>query len=248
MTVRSKALGVVVLIVLFVGIFGAGLMGLWKTRSSKNPARLQKGRSAGEYDPADIRGSYAFGEISDLFDIPQDLLARAFRLPADADPVTFMNKDLESLYTDLGEGLEIGTASMQLFVAYYKDLPYTPGEDTYLLKPAVNILKTQADLTPEQVAYLDAHTIEISAGDSASGDQGGKSSGEEHSEGDRLVRGKTMFADLLDWGLTEEQIEAVIGGEMPNKLMLVRDYCTENGLSFGIIKAEFQAMVDQIEE
>ena len=61
-----------------------------------------------------------------------------------------------------------------------------------------------------------------------------------------VVAGKTTFADLLDWGVPVEQIEAIIGGEIPNRLMLVYDYCSENGLSFGNIKALLQVEVDML--
>ncbi len=44
-----------------------------------------------------------------------------------------------------------------------------------------------------------------------------------------------------------EKIEALIGGEIPNRLMLVRDYCIENGLSFGKIKMELQVEADKLE-
>ncbi len=248
MIIRSKILGVLVLGVLFVGIFGAGLLGLWQTKSDRTPARIRSGEGAGAYNPADIRGSYAFGEISELFNIPLEVLAQAFRLPADADPATFKNKDLEVLYADIGEDVEIGTDSVRLFVAYYTGLPYKSGEGAYLPEPAVNILKTHADLTLEQIAYLDAHTVELGEVVEAPSSQGDTGGSEEHGEEAGMVRGKTIFADLLDWGLSEDQIEAIIGNEIPSNLMLVRDYCTQNGLSFGQVKAELQAALDQLGE
>ena len=61
-----------------------------------------------------------------------------------------------------------------------------------------------------------------------------------------IIAGQTNFADLLDWEVPVERIEAVIGGEVPNRLMLVRDYCTENALSFGGIKTSLQAEVDKL--
>ena len=249
MIIRSKTLAVIVLVVLFAGIFGAASLGYWQTKGNRTPARIRGGHGAGAYNPADIRGSYSFGEISELFDIPLDELARAFNLPAEVDPATFQNKDLEVLYADLAEDdLEIGTDSVRLFVAIYKGLPYVPGEDTSLPKAAVEILKTQADLTPEQSATLDALSIELGNALELPTSPGGAGEGEEHDDADGMVRGKTTFADLLDWGLTEDQVEAIIGGEMPNRLMLVRDYCTQNGLSFGQVKAALQAAVDQLGE
>ena len=250
MTMRSSTLGIIILVVIFGGIFTTAALGLWKTKSDRVPARFRDGGAVGEYNPADIRGSYAFGDISELFGIPLDVLGRAFRVPPDVDTAAFKNKDLEALYTDIEGGKEIGTASMRLFVAYYTGLPYTPGGDTYLLRPAVNILKNQAELTTEQIAFLEAHTVEV---DSIAGEEHlpqapDKEQGGEHDESAQFVRGRTTFAELLDWGLPQDTIEAVIEGEMPNPLTLVRDYCTENGLQFSIVKAELQAELDKLSE
>lgn len=55
---------------------------------------------------------------------------------------------------------------------------------------------------------------------------------EEH-----LINGQISFYGLLDLGLTEAEIESVIGGEMPAQNILVRSYCQENGLSFSEVKA-----------
>ena len=174
MKIRSKTLGVIIAIVIFGGIMGASALGLWKTVSVRNPARLQLSESVGEiagesagtgaYNPADIRGNHRFSEISEMFDIPLETLSRAFALPADVDPATFRNQDFDSIYPEFGGEQEIGNGSMKWFVALYTGLPFEledDEEDTYLLRPAVDILKSQADLTAEQIAYLDAHTIGI---------------------------------------------------------------------------------------
>ena len=97
MEIRSKTLGSIIAIVIFGGIMGASALGLWKTKSTRTPAKIQNSELVGEntgtgaYDPADIRGNHRFGEISEMFDIPLDILSRAFALPADVDPATFRN-------------------------------------------------------------------------------------------------------------------------------------------------------------
>ena len=151
---------------------------------------------------------------------------------------------------------------MKWFVALYKGLPYdieAEGDDTYLLQPAVDILKRKATLSEEQIVYLDAHTIALDFSSEVieftpSEEETQENAvvkndvqSEEHSEDDMTVAGKTTFADLLGWGMTQEQIEAIIGGEMPNRLVKVKDYCTEQGLSFGTIKASLQAEVDKLQ-
>ena len=269
MEIRSKTLSVIITIVIFGGIMGASALGLWKTKSVRNPAKIQLSESVGEAagenagsgdpDPAGIRGNHRFGEISEMFDIPLEILSRAFALPADVDPATFKNQDFDTIYPEFEGEQEIGNGSVKWFVALYTGLPFEledDEEDTYLLRPAVDILKSHADLTAEQIAYLDVYTIEIEIEKAefnppedelqSSGEADGDAEETERKQDEMVVAGKTTFADLLDWGVPVEQIEALIGGEIPNRLMLVYDYCTENGLSFGGIKADLQSEVDKL--
>ena len=53
---------------------------------------------------------------------------------------------------------EIGTASVRLFVAFYKGMPYDLSTDTYLPESAAVILRAR-NLSSEQAAYLAAHTV-----------------------------------------------------------------------------------------
>lgn len=275
---KSWQLGAAVLVVIFGGVLVTTAFGWWQTESEKVPVSYQTGDATGEYNPVDIRGSYTFGEISTLFEIPYEDLASAFRLPADADPAVIACKDLEEMYLSLSEaGTEVGTSSVRLFVALYKGLPYEldAEEESYLLRPAVQMLKRKATLTEEQLAYLDAHTVDLQDGEylaespdtqeaaqepSTSEENGelentkptqpasaAEPAEEEHEETDRVVKGPTTFREILDWGVPQEKIEAIIGGAMPNPLVIIKDYCTEQGLSFGTIKTALQAEVDAAE-
>ena len=89
MKLKSNLLGVIVLTVLFGGIALTTALNLWTTETAKVPVKFDTGEAAGEYNPEDIRGSYAFGDISELFDIPLDDLATAFGLPDDMDAGRF---------------------------------------------------------------------------------------------------------------------------------------------------------------
>ncbi len=186
-------------------------------------------------------------------------MARAFALPANIDPTTFQNQDFDSIYPEFEGEQEIGNGSMKWFVALYTGLPFEledEEEDTYLLQPAVDILKSHADLTAEQIAYLDAYIIEIEIeqaeynspeDDPQTSDEADSDGEESESKQDEMVvAGKTAFADLLDWGVSVEKIETIIGGEIPNRLILIYDYCAENGLPFGQIKTELQVEVDAL--
>ena len=148
--------------VLFIaaGILVTMATGLWQTESDKVPRTLEitaqtDGVQQVQYDPADIRGSYTFKEVSDLFGIPFADLQAAFGLPEEGAD-TFQVKSLETLLPDTQ--VEIGTASVRMFVAYYLGIDYTPSEDNYLLETAVSILKEKGKMSPVQTAFVESHT------------------------------------------------------------------------------------------
>lgn len=158
MKIKARTLGILVTVIIFGGISLSSAMNLWITESTKEPDNIESGDYEGEYDPMDIKGSYTFGEVSNLFDIPLEELAIAFDLPEDIDPSTFKNKDLETIYLD--QEYEIGTGSVRMFVALYKGLPYEPEELPYLLDSAAKILTGKVKLSEEQLEYLLSHTID----------------------------------------------------------------------------------------
>ncbi|MDY7019366.1 MAG: hypothetical protein SU899_04785 [Chloroflexota bacterium] len=76
---------------------------------------------------------------------------------------------------------------------------------------------------------------------------GEDSSTEEHEESaERIIKGRTTFKEVLDWGLPREEIEAVIGEKLPATDMTIRDWVAQKGLDFGSIKEALQAKVDAI--
>lgn len=255
MKIKPNFLGLIIVVILFGGVFASSALNLWKTDSPKIPQKFAEGEFAGKYDPSDIRGSYAFDDVSSAFSIPVEDLKYAFGLSEDIDTSIFKNKDLESIYGSLEDGKEIGNGSVKLFVALYTGSPYEMDEETYLPKPAVDILKAKASLTEEQVDYLDNHMVDITAFSQKStvdlsnpSNENKASNTQENSEDhyidEKLVRGKTSFKEVLDWGVNKETIEKIIDGEIPNTNMLIRDYCTDNGLEFSAIKSALQSEVD----
>ena len=76
-----------------------------------------------------------------------------------------------------------------------------------------------------------------------------KNSGSSFSEGsgrqEEAVRGTTTFNDVLKMGITQEQIEAVIGDVMPPGNRKVKDYCMENGLEFSAIKEQLNELTEK---
>jgi hypothetical protein len=257
MTLTSKPLAALVVAILLGGILFSTAMGWWQTESTKEAAVFSSGEYAGQADPADIRGSYTFSDVEKNFGVPPAILVQAFNAQTD-DPAAFQVKSLEEMYASSPE--EVGTSSVRLFVAFYLGLPFDLSIDTYLPESAASLLR-QRNMTAEQAAYLEAHTIpnpetgsEISAAEatpqpvqtlvSTPTHQPGSAS-EDSSES--TVKGKTTFAELLEWGISKEAIEEALGMPMPAAPgMAVKDFCTENGLSFETIKPALQAEVDKV--
>src|SRR5512136_728480 len=139
MTLTSKPLATIVVVILFGGIFFSSAMGWWQTVSTKQAAKITSGEFAGQANPADIRGSYTFGDVEKNFGISPTVLAQAFGIK-DTNPAVFTVKSLEGMYA--GSAQEIGTASVRLFVAFYKGMPYDLSTDIYLPESAATILRT----------------------------------------------------------------------------------------------------------
>ncbi|MEM5774011.1 MAG: hypothetical protein AAGU05_03345, partial [Anaerolineaceae bacterium] len=157
MKLNSFSLAAAVLVLLFGGIGFSTAMNWWQTETNLVPAVFAEGVAAGQYNPADIRGSYSFGDVSELFCIPLSDLQIAFRLPDDQDPASFPLKTLETISEDLA--VDVGTASVRLFVAFYLGLPYdlVTNEEAFLFPEAAEILKMRNNLTDERALYLVSH-------------------------------------------------------------------------------------------
>ena len=61
------------------------------------------------------------------------------------------------------------------------------------------------------------------------------------------IRGRTTFQELLDLGLSQEVIENIINGPMPDPQTRVKDYCLAQGLSFETIKSALKDELDKQE-
>jgi len=165
MRINSKIAAIVIVVILFGGIALTTALGYWQTENTKIPQKYSEGEFVGEYNPEDIRGSYALSDIADVFGIPVEELAHAFGIDEAGleDPASFKVKDLGTLFPLEGSSKgAIETSSVRLFVALYKGLPYEMTEECSLPRPAVEILKEKANLTEEQKGYLDTHVIELS--------------------------------------------------------------------------------------
>ncbi len=229
-TIGIKTIGGIIVIVMVMGVSIASVTGNFATESSKVPQTL----ADGNYDPADIRGSYGFIDVSEAFNIPLEILGEAFEIEEESLN-TIKNKDLELRY-HFEEDIEIGNGSVKLFVAFYTESPYdyeTSGD--YLPKSAIEILKAENKLSEAQLGYLETHSVDLTSSTMIEDDV---------DEEEIKMSGQTTFNQLLEWGITVESIEGVIGDDLPNKLMSVRDYCTENQIDFSLVKTELQEIID----
>jgi len=248
MTLTSKPLAVIVLAMLFGGIFFSSAMGWWATESTKVPVTFTEGEFAGQANPVDIRGSYTFGNIANSFAVTPEVLAEAFGITED-DPAVFAIKELETIYLD--SGFEIGTASVRLFVAYYTGLPFdTTDQEIYMPQSATDILLANRNLSSEQIAYLEKYTVTVEASVPVAESvveatpvpaESSPTISEEYT-----IKGKTIFGELISWGVPKATIEQIIGATMPDPAMKVKDFATANGLDFETLKTTLQAEVDQV--
>ncbi|SCZ81982.1 hypothetical protein [Acidaminobacter hydrogenoformans] len=254
MRMKAWMLGAMALVVVFGSVWIANALGYWTTESTKTPALIESGEFAGAADPADIRGSYTFGELEAAFGIEVEVLAKAFGVDA-AEAEDFQLKSLETIYEVLAEdGTEVGTGSVKYFVSLYTGLPYELTEVVYLPLPAVELLIEEGKVEGEAAEALQAIAVEIPDVSLTGTEPDGSNveSAEESTEESAvsevtetlLIKGQTTFRDVLDTGVSETEIEAVLGAEMPNPLTVIKTYCTEEALSFDEVKSGLQALVD----
>jgi hypothetical protein len=230
MKVRSKILAPVIVAAILGGIILSSALGLWKTTSSKVPVKFTSGEYAGENNPGDIRGSYSLGDISIAFDIEVPVLAQAFGLKDLVDQKDFQVKELENIYGGLEDSGEIGTDAVRLFVARYNGLPYTPEATTRIPAPALNLLKDKLSTADYDVLKnISVNLLDV------------KNSSESE-EG--VVKGRTTYNDLLSWGMTEKEIEDIIGMPAGPRSTMVREHIMEQGLEFFSYKEKLQAALD----
>jgi len=262
--IKSTTMGIAVLVLIFGGIVATVAMDIWTTTTSKEPVKFTTGEASGEYNPIDIRGSYTFQEVSDLFEIDLNVLYEAFGIPEDTVGTDIQTKDLETLFEE--SGVEIGNESVQIFVALYKNLPIELDESILTSNAVQLIMDENKALTPEQLDYLNSHSFDISniniiidetTEESESGTATesttetttettteGTTDSTTDEESEPVVNGSATFQKVLDAGVTKEQIEEIIQDTLPATNQTVKDYCIDKGLSFSSIKEQLNALID----
>ena len=252
MTLTSKPLAVIVILILFGGILFSTAMGWCQTESGKVVATFEDGEFAGQSNPADIRGSYTFGDVEKNFAVPAAVLAQAFSVQ-DENAAAFTIKNLETLYAN--SETEIGTSSVRLFVAFYTGLPFDLTSEIYLPEQAAQALADR-ELSPERRSYLESHLVPGSntAAPSAKTTPSpaveatpASATTKEVEASERTVKGKTTFSEILDWGVSQEAVEIILGVPVSNLNSTIKDFCSANGLDFETIKPALQQEVDKLQ-
>lgn len=162
MKVKTLPLAAIVLAAFTFGIAGASVLGYWITESKKEPAKLASGEFAGQSDPADIRGSYTFGDIEKAFGVPASVLAEAFGF-SDRPAADVKAKDLETEYAGKTGALEVGTDAIRFFVAAWLGYPYEPEADTGLPARAAGLLEARS-LHPATAALVRSRIVADDSG------------------------------------------------------------------------------------
>lgn len=159
MKIKASAAMIFSLIIGIMGIYWAMGSGIWDSgENEKIPAKFEG--VAGledQYRADDIRGSYTFGEISQLYNVPINVLAEAFQIEENK-AAGFKMKDLSTVFPE--EETEIGTGSVKLFVAFYLGQPYDLGDSSTLITAnGASIIRANGKASAEQLAYLDTHIL-----------------------------------------------------------------------------------------
>jgi hypothetical protein len=241
MKVKSGLMAVIILAVIFGSWAATSVLGFWKTTTDKVPVKYTTGDAQGEYNPMDIKGSYDFTTISNLFGIPLEDLGKAFSVEDNAALGAYQVKTLETIWGTVStEEREVGTDSVRLFVAFYRGWPIEMTDSTGLPGKAVDILIEKGKPTAEQQEFMATHRID--AVPDASGETVATSVAEEASE--RLVKGATTWKEVIDWGVSQADLETLAGGEIKILSSLIKDDCASRGLEFSSVKTAIQALVD----
>lgn len=242
-TIKIKTMAVIILVVIFGSISTTIGLDIWATTSSKVPVKYTSGEAEGEYNPIDIRGSYTFEQVSDLFEIDIEILYQAFLVPKELQNSEFKSKNLESLFE--GTGAEIGNESLQVFVALYNNLPIELDESV-LPEAAVDIIiEHNPLLSDEQKEYLKVHSIAIDSNLISVTTSSEEAIVVEAESGEPIVNGSATFQKVLDAGVTKEQIETIIGDTLPPTNQTVKDYCISKGIPFSGIKEQLNALIPE---
>lgn len=247
MKINSRILALIIIVVLFGSYAITASLGLWQTTTDKIPVKYTSGSEAGTYNPADIKGSYDFGTISTLFEIPLDDLAVAFHVKKE-EMASFQVKTLEEIWATVSETeKEVGTDSVRLFVAFYKGLPIDMSDSTGLPATAAQVLQEKGQPTAEQLEFIKTHQVTGIATDTnnVSSETVQPESDVTTADTSLQIKGTTTWQEMISQGVSIAALEEAFGGKIEKTSNVIKDDCADKGLEFSSIKTALQALVDK---
>lgn len=216
MRINPIVFGILVLSIFMGTILGFQAAGVWSVSGKVTSDGEAIQPSAADVNS--IKGWMTLEQITTTYHIPLAELLAQFDLPADT-PASTAIKDLES----------------EVFsVTNLRDWLLTRLDGTAPLPVENEPAPVNPTATPEPV------TAQPSAAEPLA------PTATVHAAADRTITGKTTFQELLDWGVSKEVIQKVIGGDLPPATTIIKDYVTGKGLEFSPVKTALQAEVDQI--
>jgi hypothetical protein len=166
-------------------------------------------------DPASIKGWMTLDQIAMTYQVPLEELLAKFNLPVDTSPSTAI-KDLESDTFD--------TDGLRTWLQERID----QNADTTIDSPASitpTAIEAQPPATEPTITQVAPEsTIETVV---------------------KSVTGKTTIQDLINWGVSIDSIKSILGANLPDVSMNIKDYVNAQGLEFSTIKTLLQAEVDK---
>ena len=243
MKIGAKGIAASAIATILGGVVLLMALGSWQTESEKIPVKFSTGEFAGMANPGDIRGSYSFADVEKNFPVTADILAAAFALDVMVKPAQdYLAKDLEALYGDVADGAgEVGTDSLKWFVSLFTGLPFTPAEDTYVPSTVVEVLRDSGKVVDaDTLAQLEAKSVEPLV----PGIVPDVVDTHVESTTERVIKGTTTYADVISWGVTQAEIETILGVPLKSKTDKIRDHLLANNLEFSVVKTQLQALVD----
>lgn len=242
MRLNSGILAVLIISLFALGIGGTMAFNLWHTESSKNPVLIKEGEFAGLPNPSDIRGSYTLEDISNAFNIPINDLAQAFGVSE--NKAAFQVKQLEEIYENTLKDFEIGTDSVRLFTALYLGLPHTAESTTALPQTALDLLVAKNKINDIKAAEFQKISFDLT---NIQKQDSETSNTHDSTLEDRTIKGKTTFYDLISWGVSQREIEEVVGEKIVSGSTTIRDWAMKKNLEFLDYKEKLQQLVDKTE-
>lgn len=219
MRISPTLFGILVLVIFLGTILGFQAAGVWSVSGKTKDGQAVQPSAE---DVETIKGWMTLDQISTAYNVPLAELLAQFSLPADT-PASTAIKDLES---DTFSAEELRTWLQERMQNTSPEVEETP---QFQATPTPVSIAVEALPTPLPVVDITPTPLPT-----------------DHTAPENKITGKTTFQDLLDWGLSVEAIQAIIGGELPVASMLIKDYVTQQGMEFAPIKTALQAEVDAL--